>query len=78
MRLRDALSALEANTLILLAKRDTTARAFLAAWDSSDFDSVRRKSAITFDTLDSASHSFADEAARDWLAGKLLEALRAA
>ncbi|MEH6662787.1 MAG: hydrolase 1, exosortase A system-associated [Parasphingorhabdus sp.] len=78
LRLRDALSALEANTLILLAKRDTTARAFLAAWNSADFAQTSGKPAITLETLDSASHSFADEAARNWLTEKLLEALRAA
>tara|TARA_R110001606_G_scaffold105716_3_gene230043 strand:+ start:34960 stop:35781 length:822 start_codon:yes stop_codon:yes gene_type:complete len=78
LQLRDALSGLDENTHILLAKRDTTARAFLAAWNSPDFESVRRQSAVTVDTLDSASHSFADEAAKNWLTEKLLEALRAA
>lgn len=77
LRLRDALSGLGKNTHILLAKRDTTARAFLAAWNRPDFESVRRESAITVKTLDSASHSFADEAAKNWLTEKLLEALRA-
>ena len=76
LRLRDALSGLGGNSHILLAKRDTTARAFLAAWNSADFAPLRGKSAITVDTLDSASHSFADETARDWFTEKLLHALR--
>lgn len=78
LQLRDALSRLEAKALILLAKRDTTARAFLAAWNSADFAQPRGKPAITVETLDSASHSFADEEARNWLTEKLLKALRAA
>ncbi|AMO71599.1 hydrolase 1, exosortase A system-associated [Sphingorhabdus sp. M41] len=78
LQLRKALSGLEANTRILLAKRDTTARAFLAAWNSADFAQVRDKVTITVEPLDSASHSFADKAAREWLTEKLLEALRAA
>ncbi len=78
LRLRDALSGLDGNSLILLAKRDTTARAFLAAWKSADFSTLRQKSSVTLETLDSASHSFADQAAKDWLTEKLLEVLRRA
>ena len=78
IRLRDALVNIDGNSRILLAKRDTTARAFLAAWNSSDFASLRDSTDITLETLDSASHSFADATAKDWLVGKLLEALRSA
>lgn len=78
IQLRDALSRLDGNSQILLAKRDTTARAFLAAWNSPDFATLRARTSITLETLDSASHSFADQAARDWLTEKLLEALRSA
>lgn len=78
LRLRDAMSKLDGNSQILLAKRDTTARAFIAAWNSPDFAAVRGISSITLATLDSASHSFADEAAKDWLVEKLLEALHQA
>lgn len=78
LRLRDALSGLEEDTRILLAKRDTTARAFLAAWNSADFELLRKKSAVTIETLDSASHSFADVDAKNWLTGKILDALRSA
>jgi exosortase A-associated hydrolase 1 len=78
LRLRDALSRLEKDTHILLAKRDTTARAFLAAWNSTDFESLRRNSNIIIESLDSASHSFADVEAKNWLTEKILDALRKA
>jgi len=78
LRLRDAMLRLEKDTLILLAKRDTTARAFLAAWNSRDFEPVRNKVAITVEMLDSASHSFADADAKDWLTEKIVGALRGA
>lgn len=78
LRLRDALLRLDDNSRILLARRDTTARAFLAAWNSADFASLREKSDITLEMLDSASHSFADQTARDWLTDKILRALRPA
>lgn len=78
LRLRDALSGIDSDTLILLAKRDTTARAFLSAWNSTDYRSLQRKPGITVESLDSASHSFADVEAKDWLTEKLLRALRAA
>ncbi len=76
LRLRDGLTGLEQDTRLLLAKRDTTARAFLAAWNSRDFERPRSNSAIRIETIDSASHSFADVASRDWLAEQILEALR--
>jgi exosortase A-associated hydrolase 1 len=77
-QLRDALSGINSDTMILLAKRDTTARAFLAAWNSTDFEPLRRKAGITVESLDSASHSFADIEAKNWFTEKLLDKLRAA
>jgi hypothetical protein len=76
--LRDALSGMNSETLILLAKRDTTARAFLAAWNSKDFESLRSNASIIIESLDSASHSFADIEAKNWFTEKLLETLRSA
>ena len=78
LQLRDAFSRLDGDTQILLAQRDTTARAFLAAWNSLDFAFLHGVSAITVESLDSASHSFADEAARNWLTKKILDRLRSA
>ncbi|WP_068077081.1 hydrolase 1, exosortase A system-associated [Novosphingobium lentum] len=54
---------------ILLAEGDRTAQAFIGAWPKGD-QRVRR--------IASASHSFSDDAARDWLFDRLLEALRSA
>jgi exosortase A-associated hydrolase 1 len=76
LRLRDGLSRLDGNTRILLARRDTTARAFLAAWNSADYEELRQNSGIIVDSLDSASHSFADVDSNKWLTDKLLQALR--
>ncbi len=78
LRLGSALSGLEQHVQILLAKRDTTARAFLAAWNSADYETLRQENKISIETLDSASHSFADTDAKNWLTGKLLGALRSA
>ena len=52
---------------IVLAERDRTAQLFLSAWG--------RDSSI--EGLDTASHSFADDGARDWLLAKVLGALNA-
>lgn len=78
LRLRDALSCMDRDGQILLAKRDTTARAFLAAWHSADFESLRKKAGITVESLDSASHSFADIEAKNWLTEKILARLHSA
>jgi len=78
LQLRDALFGMSGEAQILLAKRDTTARAFLAAWNSADFQPLRKNACITVSSLDSASHSFADIEAKSWLTEKLLDALRSA
>ena len=51
---------------ILLASRDRTAQMFVEAWPKGD-DRVL--------TIDSGSHSFSDDAAREWLFERLLAAL---
>ncbi len=60
---------------IVLANRDTTARAFLAAWDSKAFRKTKSLPQITMASLDSASHSFADEPSELWLDSQILQAL---
>ncbi len=75
IRLSDGLIRLGVPTRILLANRDTTARAFLAAWNSKGFKAVRALPNISTETLDSASHSFADDNSKLWLENQLLEAL---
>ncbi|MEP3227452.1 MAG: hydrolase 1, exosortase A system-associated [Parasphingorhabdus sp.] len=62
---------------ILLAQRDTTARAFLAAWHSSDFSGVRGQANINIISRDTASHSFADEQSKNWLQDQILDVLEA-
>lgn len=75
IQLKDGLTRLKQPSRILLASRDTTARAFLAAWNSKDFADARALPNITTQSLDSASHSFADDSSKRWLENQLLEAL---
>ena len=51
---------------ILLAGRDRTAELFAAAWPADD---------PRIHTIDSASHSFSDVPAREWLLRRLVEAI---
>ena len=75
VRVQNGLQELQKPCRILLASRDTTARAFLAAWNSKDFTAVRALPNIRTEALDSASHSFADDSSGIWLEKQLLEAL---
>lgn len=75
IKLRDALDGLAVPCRVLLAKRDTTARAYLAAWNSAAFKKVREKPNIAVAQLDSASHGFADNDASAWLEDQVLEML---
>ena len=63
--MREGLARFEGAATILLAARDRTAQLFAAAW-GNDLGIAR---------LDSGSHSFADEAAREWLLTRVLQAL---
>ncbi|HEY9093156.1 hydrolase 1, exosortase A system-associated [Parasphingorhabdus sp.] len=76
LQLRDGLAALNKPCTILLADRDTTALAFLAAWNSADFAQARALPDIALKTIDSASHSFADDRSGKWLEDQLLKALK--
>ena len=64
-RMRDGLARFAGPVTILVAERDRTAELFIAAW-GEDPRTAR---------LPSASHSFADEAAREWLFERIVEAL---
>ena len=64
-QMRAGLARYAGSVTILLAERDRTAELFTAAW-GEDPRTAR---------LASASHSFADEAARDWLFERILKAL---
>lgn len=73
-----ALSTLQCRIDILVANKDTTAMAFLAAWKSSDYAKLRKQSNIILTELDSASHSFADTKSKKWLEERLLDSLHSA
>ncbi|WP_109357719.1 hydrolase 1, exosortase A system-associated [Sphingorhabdus sp. EL138] len=75
-RLRNGLIQLDKPCRILLASKDTTARAFLTAWTSKDFAAARALPNITTEALDSASHSFADDKSKRWLETQLLDVLK--
>ncbi|MEL6874237.1 MAG: hydrolase 1, exosortase A system-associated [Pseudomonadota bacterium] len=73
--LRDALKNLEAPCDLLIAKRDTTALAFMAGWKSADYAEVRDKSGLALHTIDTASHGFADSTSKIWLEDRLIKLL---
>ena len=60
-------------TTILLAARDNTAIAFAEAWKSAVFDAVRDRVAVV--SIESASHSFANEGDMAALSALLLRTL---
>lgn len=66
-KLSDALSQSDTPISIIVAERDTTAMAFMAAWNSSICESVRRRPNIQLASYPTASHSFADTPSRTWL-----------
>lgn len=61
---------------ILLAAGDRTACVFAAAWSGASFAAVRERADISYERLDSASHSFAGIDEAPWLRDQLLKALR--
>ncbi|MCP4617799.1 MAG: hydrolase 1, exosortase A system-associated [Bradyrhizobium sp.] len=73
-RLAAALAQAQAPVTILLATGDNTAIAFADALKGPAFDAVRAK--VQVERLDSASHSFARAADKDWLLERVLQALR--
>lgn len=66
-RLASRLAASPVPAEILVAERDTTALAFLGAYNDAIFDAVRARRNVTLSRCDSASHSFADATAKAWL-----------
>ena len=65
--MRAGLDAFDGPVSLLIAERDRTGQAFLAAW-SSDDERLKR--------CPGASHAFVEPAARDWLFEQLLDALK--
>lgn len=66
--MKSGLARFDGLATILLAERDRTAQTFLSRWDKAD-PRLRH--------CPGASHSFVEPEAREWLAERLLEALRA-
>ncbi len=77
-RLAFSLAASVVPTQIAVAERDTTALAFMGAYRNAVFDPVRARAGVRLAKCDSASHSFADAAARAWLYEQIEQALKAA
>lgn len=77
-RLASGLVASSTPATILVAERDTTALAFLGAYKDTIFDPVRARIDVTLSRCDSASHSFADNAAKAWLYEQIERALKTA
>lgn len=70
-RLAAALAASSLPTSILIAERDTTAMAFMAAWKDAGFAGARGRADVKLMSVATASHSFADDAAKAWLLEQL-------
>ncbi|MBB4839479.1 exosortase A-associated hydrolase 1 [Sphingomonas kyeonggiensis] len=72
-RLATALGGAQVPVTILLAKGDNTAIAFADAFKGAAWEAARARTKV--ETLDSASHSFAAAADKDWLLQRVLERL---
>ena len=64
--MQTGLAAFDGPARFLLADRDRTAQAFVAAWGQAD---------PRIAVCPGASHAFVEPAARDWLLEQILEAL---
>ena len=72
-RLAAALGEARIPATILLAKGDNTAIAFRDAWAGPAFEAARAK--VGIEELDSASHSFASAADKQWLFEQIMKNL---
>lgn len=66
-RLAQSLANSPLPTTLLIADRDTTALAFMSAWNSSAFADVKTRQSIALHSCPTASHSFAEAQAKAWL-----------
>ncbi|MEQ1687158.1 MAG: hydrolase 1, exosortase A system-associated [Sphingopyxis sp.] len=73
-RVASGIAAFGGQVRILVASRDGTAQAFIAAWDSPTFEKSWDSAVLL--AFDTASHSFSDDAARDWFDTQLLDAMK--
>jgi exosortase A-associated hydrolase 1 len=70
-RLAQALATSTLPAAILIADRDTTALAFMSAWNSSAFTDVKARQSISLHKCPTASHSFAGAQAKAWLLSQI-------
>lgn len=70
-RLATALNDSALPATLLIAERDTTAMAFMGAWQSGSFAEVRKRQNIALHSCATASHSFADAPAKAWLLSEI-------
>jgi exosortase A-associated hydrolase 1 len=75
-RIADSLAQTPIPVHLLIARRDTTAMAFMGVWYDSVFGPVRERSNVRIEICDTASHSFADIAAKAWLVDRIGVALK--
>jgi exosortase A-associated hydrolase 1 len=78
MRLSAALCDTNVPVKILIANYDTTALSFMAEWKGKIFAKARTRTNISIDSINSASHSFADAKSNAWLIAKIKAAIGAA
>ena len=76
-RLAGALNEPGLPVRLLIAQRDSTAAAFLAAWQSDGFAAARASDTIAISQIDSASHSFASSDDKEWLYAQIHSVLAA-
>lgn len=72
-RLACAMAATDCPVTILLAQGDGTAQAFAVHWRSANFAQVAQK--VQVNSVESASHSFADAIGNPWLEAQILASL---
>jgi exosortase A-associated hydrolase 1 len=70
-RIADSLTQTTIPVHLLIARRDTTAMAFMGAWHDGVFGPVRERSNVRIEICDTASHSFADAGAKAWLVERI-------
>jgi exosortase A-associated hydrolase 1 len=75
-RLASALTESSIPATLLIADRDTTAMAFMAAWRSPLFAALRNRPTLALHSCATASHSFADAEAKAWLISQIERQLR--
>lgn len=76
VRLANALATIDTPCRLLLAERDTTALAFMSAWNGATFARARANKQIIQSAFSTASHSFADAEAKIWLLEQIGALLR--